>query len=532
MPIVASSFTRAQPASSMVVSLDDVEEDPHNARRVFDKAKLQALADSIKAQGILQAPAARLLPSGKYRLIDGHRRCRAAKLAGLTQIRVDVVDLDDQAAAVAAATANLQREDLTPYEQARAFKAALDLGMQKKELCDQAGIVFNTLKARLQLLELPEAVAKRIGVDGFSIQHAQALLPLANHPKLIDAALTFTDDCIKSDDGLPDGTEMGSEVRRHLVEQKLARAKNYVDSVWDLEGLDRRLAKLEQVSLKNRHGTPTPIIVDVEGFDQAVAAEQEALKARKAKQAAQKAQGPASKKEVSVDAQAKRGLRNAQPQLMAAHVAKQDKWTDDLQMCLIQTYLHRAAMPARTKDQDLVLQACGLTDHEAGAVRDRESFNKVWKAKKSAVLRYISACMFFDNQDVTHEKVGDEYELTYRVEDPVAKLLTGKTHEATLEELKQRIKAEKAKKPAPAQKGAKKPKPGKGTPKTAAKAKGKAKKPGKVSPAVAKALATLEKAKPSKVVKGKQAALPSVAPVELDPSPSEVPAAEPVQVAS
>lgn len=312
---MSSLTSRSEQASHVkIVPLKEVLEDPHNARQVFDPAKLEALAESIRAQGILQDPIVRLvkMPGGSkevLQLVDGHRRVRAAKLAGLKQIRVTVLeDLDDRAAALAAATANLQREDLTPYEQARAFKTAIDLGMQKKELCERAGIVFNTLKARLQLLELPEPIAQRVGVGGFTAGHAQTLLPLGKHPGLLELAVKAYDQAAEKGD-LP-----GIQAARELVWDAVTESKlvanphrlidyNLRDEIPDL---DKKLRALPHLELPGPYGGTQLLVTDRTLLEERV---QEWTAVAKAKRSREEEKAKKQQQSLKVDQKAEREKR-------------------------------------------------------------------------------------------------------------------------------------------------------------------------------------------------------------------------------
>lgn len=276
------SATVLSTPTALTLSLQDIEEDPHNARQVFDEARLKALGESIRAQGLLYPIVVRKV-GAKHRVVDGHRRLRAAQLIGLKEIRCEVVELDDQAAALAAATANLQREDLTPYEQARAFKTAIDLGMSKKELCERAGIVFNTLKARLQLLELPESVGQRIDVGGFTIQHAQSLLPLKDAPELLEAAINGLD----KQKALPRANDMPRTVEDILRDAGKVRSVGEGFNTWEHRDLQAKLAKLPHVSLKMDNGFERILVTDPKAYDEAL---EEGLAAEKAKDAKARAE--------------------------------------------------------------------------------------------------------------------------------------------------------------------------------------------------------------------------------------------------
>ena len=100
----------------------DIERSPYQPRRDFREEELRELAESLKNNGLVQPPTVRKNANGKYELIAGERRLRAAQLAGWTKIPVTLVDADDQTAAVMTTTENLQREDLNPIEEAVSYK--------------------------------------------------------------------------------------------------------------------------------------------------------------------------------------------------------------------------------------------------------------------------------------------------------------------------------------------------------------------------------------------------------------------------
>jgi ParB family chromosome partitioning protein len=95
-------------------------------REIFDEQALQELADSIAQYGLIQPITARKLDSGYYQIIAGERRWRAARLAGLTEVPVRVIEADDRRVAELALVENLQREDLNPIEEARGYRALID----------------------------------------------------------------------------------------------------------------------------------------------------------------------------------------------------------------------------------------------------------------------------------------------------------------------------------------------------------------------------------------------------------------------
>ncbi|CAL1240329.1 ParB/RepB/Spo0J family partition protein [Candidatus Methylocalor cossyra] len=146
-------------------------------RKDMDPVRLQELADSISAQGIVQPVVARALADDRYEIIAGERRWRAAQLAGLHDLPVIVREVSDQAALAIALIENIQREDLNPLEEAEALQRLLDeYGMTHQQLADAVGKSRATITNLLRLNELhPEA--KRLLLQGaLEMGHARALL--------------------------------------------------------------------------------------------------------------------------------------------------------------------------------------------------------------------------------------------------------------------------------------------------------------------------------------------------------------------
>ena len=132
-------------------------------RTEFDVAELEALGSSIRTSGVLQPILVRPQPEGKYEIICGERRWRAAQLAGLERIPALVRDLSDDAAAVVALVENVQRTDLNAIEKARAFKRIQQLTKANQaELAKRVGLQRSTVANMLRLLELPKSVQAHV----------------------------------------------------------------------------------------------------------------------------------------------------------------------------------------------------------------------------------------------------------------------------------------------------------------------------------------------------------------------------------
>ena len=172
--------TPAVPAAvSQILELKiiDIERSPYQPRRDFREEELKELAESLKNNGLVQPPTVRKLATGKYELIAGERRLRAAQLAGWSKIRVTLVEADDQTAAVMTTTENLQREDLNPIEEAVSYKTLQDkFNLTQQEVAEKVGKGRATVANATRLLELPEEVKQLVASSLLSVGHAKVLL--------------------------------------------------------------------------------------------------------------------------------------------------------------------------------------------------------------------------------------------------------------------------------------------------------------------------------------------------------------------
>ena len=171
-------------------------------RRSFDAESLSQLADSIAANGLIQPIVVRRLEAGGesksvgdntvdgefYQIIAGERRWRAAKLAGLFEVPVVIVEADDKKAAEYALIENIQREDLNPIEEAAAFRSLIDeYGLTQETAAKQVGKSRAAVANSMRLLELPDEVKSLLAEKKLTAGHARALLGL-NDKSLIPAA--------------------------------------------------------------------------------------------------------------------------------------------------------------------------------------------------------------------------------------------------------------------------------------------------------------------------------------------------------
>jgi ParB family chromosome partitioning protein len=153
-------------------------------RREIHKEPLEELAASIKANGVIQPIVVRPLPAGvasaaKYEIIAGERRWQAAKIAGLQDIPAIVRELTDQQAMAVGLIENIQREELTAAEEARALKGlSLEFSLTHQQLADSVGRSRAAVTNLIRLLDLPESIVNLIDSKALSMGHARALLGL------------------------------------------------------------------------------------------------------------------------------------------------------------------------------------------------------------------------------------------------------------------------------------------------------------------------------------------------------------------
>ncbi|MEP7302076.1 MAG: ParB/RepB/Spo0J family partition protein [Caldimonas sp.] len=167
------------------LALEQLQAGRYQPRTRFDDVGLQELADSIRAQGVMQPVLVRPLAAGgdaagRFEIIAGERRVRAARLAGLTQVPVLVRDVADEAAAAMALIENMQREDLNPLEEARGLQRLTgEFGLTHDAAARAVGRSRSATTNLLRLLHLSEPVQQMLLAGAIEMGHARALLPLA-----------------------------------------------------------------------------------------------------------------------------------------------------------------------------------------------------------------------------------------------------------------------------------------------------------------------------------------------------------------
>ena len=170
------------------IPVEQIDRNPFQTRTTFDSDKLSELAQSIAATGVVQAITVRPLPDGRYQLINGERRLIASKQAGKATIPAILRVVSDEQAMEMTIVENLQRADLNPIEQARAYqRLATDFKMTQEQMATRTGKERASVSNFLRLLRLPDSVQYKVESGELSFGHARALLGLTG-PVTIEAA--------------------------------------------------------------------------------------------------------------------------------------------------------------------------------------------------------------------------------------------------------------------------------------------------------------------------------------------------------
>ena len=161
-----------------MISITDIQKNPYQPRKEFDGEKLHELAQSIKENGVIQPIIVRQSPVIGYEILAGERRYRASLLAGLRSIPAVVKQLSDQEMMVQSIIENLQRENLNPIEEARAYESLVEKGFTHAEIADKMGKSRPYISNSIRLLSLPDAILSEVENGKLSQAHARSLVGL------------------------------------------------------------------------------------------------------------------------------------------------------------------------------------------------------------------------------------------------------------------------------------------------------------------------------------------------------------------
>ena len=178
---------------AVTLPLQKIEPNPLQPRKTFNPEELDSLADSIRMHGIIQPLTVRKLPSGFYQIIAGERRWRAARLAGLSDVPVVIIEADDKKAMELALIENLQRSDLNPIEEALGYQELMGTyEMTQEQAAARVGKSRPAITNALRLLNLPEDMQNMLERGEMTAGHARTLLSFKNEDQMKAAARRVT----------------------------------------------------------------------------------------------------------------------------------------------------------------------------------------------------------------------------------------------------------------------------------------------------------------------------------------------------
>ena len=163
--------TKAVPGARLI-PLSDIISDPDQPRKKFDKEKLEELAESIKSKGVIEPLTVRFMEDdGRYQIVTGERRLKAAQLAGLQEIPCIIKQVSDEETLTYQLVENLQREDLSPVEEAAALKKLLGNGLTQVKISKLIGKSQPYVSQALKILDLPQTILKEAQTSSVSKEH-------------------------------------------------------------------------------------------------------------------------------------------------------------------------------------------------------------------------------------------------------------------------------------------------------------------------------------------------------------------------
>lgn len=189
---IKSQQESALPGAPARLPVTKVEPRPDQPRKEFDEAALEELAESIRSHGLIQPVVVRPLLGDYYQIVAGERRWRAARLAGLEEIPVRVIEADDRLAMELALVENLQREDLNPIEEAKGYCVLMEeYELTQEQVSEAVGRSRSAVANALRLLSLASPVQDLVAEGKLSAGHARALIPLRGEQAQERAAETI-----------------------------------------------------------------------------------------------------------------------------------------------------------------------------------------------------------------------------------------------------------------------------------------------------------------------------------------------------
>jgi ParB/RepB/Spo0J family partition protein len=400
------------------VPIASIDPSTFNPRIEFDPNKMEELTASIRMNGVLQALVVRKHPypmAAAYEIVAGERRYRAAKLAGLTEVPVSICTLTDRQAREIAAIENLQRENLSPIEEARAYQSLLagDDAPTQAELAARLGTSQGQISNRLRLLELPESVQRLVISGEIPATHARELCRYKDHADLVEK-LAKEAVLRSKEDGLPPVEvfaenlaadicfDHGRRMRGESYDRKIGR------SVPHFTPTAEEREQLQVIELPDLNGGKKTIEVALnkelwQKLQERHAAKwvSETPKGSPRKQAAKEKAKPAGEMTAAEKAAAAKAAAQAAKEREAQFARRLYLWRCDWQRWLIAEEIRKAT------DGELcaILLAAAYEWHPHAMSLPGAGSRRVWNAMQKsgdpgAFARQATAALFWNAKDV------------------------------------------------------------------------------------------------------------------------------------
>ncbi|MFV0395467.1 MAG: ParB/RepB/Spo0J family partition protein [Coprobacillaceae bacterium] len=229
--IISDIENNTPKSAQSTVALEEIRANPYQPRKLFDEAALNELADSIKEHGIFQPVILKQSVQG-YEIVAGERRCRAAKIAGLTEVPAIIVEFSDQQMMEIALLENIQRENLNAIEEAQAYQQMMDkLSLTQNDLAKRVGKSRSYIANTLRLLALPEKIQNYVLKGSLSMGHARALITLDENKAIEIANRAVKDNLsVREVENIVKGIELGKSKKGKIKEEK-PKELVYVESL-------------------------------------------------------------------------------------------------------------------------------------------------------------------------------------------------------------------------------------------------------------------------------------------------------------
>lgn len=252
MGALISETTGSSSEEFREINIELIEPNNLQPRTKFDDQQLEGLALSIKENGVVQPVLVRNINEGRYQIVAGERRWRAARRAGLTRIPAIIRDIADDRMLELALIENIQRQELNPIEEAYAYKRLIDtLGLTQETVAQRVGRDRTFVTNYLRLLRLPEDIQQLVEENKLSMGHARTLLSIDNSDRQRDLAKSIID--------------RGLSVREteRMIKKVINSPKN-VETETEAQAIDAN-TRLAEAKLRRRFGTQVKILPNSQG---------------------------------------------------------------------------------------------------------------------------------------------------------------------------------------------------------------------------------------------------------------------------